>query len=236
MIPPIGLGRTAGGERGADVLRWGAAIVGTDKRKVRLGFVGAGWWATVNHMPLLQARDDVELVAVCRRDPELLKKVADAFSFPVATTDLDELLALDLDGVVVSSPHSAHHEHAKAALERGMHVLCEKPMTLRPEEAWELVDLAAAKGLHLLVPYGWHYKPFVQEAKRWMAEGAVGRIEYALCHMASPTKDFFSGGGRVPSQWEATIAAPDPAPGRSRIWAAATPTARSPTPAGCSFG
>lgn len=181
-----------------------------DKEKVRLGFVGAGWWATVNHMPLLAARDDVAMVAVCRRDPELLRTVAERFGFSVATTDYAELLALDLDGVVVSSPHSAHHAHARAALERGFHVLCEKPMTLTPDEAWDLVDLAAARDLHLLVPYGWHYKPFVQEAKRLMAEGAVGRIEYALCHMASPTKDFFSGGGRVPSQWAASIAEPDP--------------------------
>ena len=38
--------------------------MGKGNGKVRLGFVGAGWWATVNHMPLLQRRDDVELVAV----------------------------------------------------------------------------------------------------------------------------------------------------------------------------
>ena len=35
-------------------------------RKVRLGFLGAGWWATANHMPLLATRDDVEFVGVCR--------------------------------------------------------------------------------------------------------------------------------------------------------------------------
>lgn len=61
------------------------------------------------------------------------------------------------------------------------------------------------------MPYGWHYKPFVQEAKRLMDEGTIGRVEYALCHMASPTKDFFSGGTTVPSQWTPTVAEPDPA-------------------------
>ena len=179
-------------------------------RKVRLGFIGAGWWATVNHMPLLKEREDVELVAVCRRDPVLLRAVAEQFGFPVATEDYRELLEQDLDGVVVSSPHYAHHDHARAALERGMHVLCEKPMTLHPNEAWELVGLAEERGLHLLVPYGWHYKPFVRQAKRLMEDGAVGRIEYAVCHMASPTKDFFSGGGSVPSRWTPSIAEPDP--------------------------
>ena len=179
-------------------------------KKVRLGFIGAGWWATVNHMPLLAERDDVELVAVSRRDPEQLKAVAEMFKIPVATTDYEEIFAHDLDGVIISSPHAAHYEHALAALERGLHVLCEKPMTLHPQEAWELVELARRHERHILVPYGWHYKPFVERAKAIMEAGGVGRIEYALCHMASPTKDFFAGGGTVPSTWTPTIAAPDP--------------------------
>jgi len=188
-------------------------------RKVRLGFIGAGWWATTNHMPLLAARDDVDLVAVCRLGSDLLRVIKDQFGFAVATEDYRELLELDLDGVVVSSPHHLHFEHASAALERDMHVMCEKPMTLRPDEAWRLVELARERGRHLLVPYGWHYKPFVEQAKGWMDSGIVGRVDYALCHAASPTKAFFAGGSTeddtggntVPSQWKPTIVAPNPA-------------------------
>lgn len=183
------------------------AVVG---RKVRLGFIGAGWWATVNHMPILAARDDVEMVAVSRRDPDLLARVKEEFAFQHAMTDYRELLELDLDGVIVGSPHAAHHEHALAALRSGAHVLCEKPMTLDPGQAWELVDEAQSRARHLLVPYGWHYKPFIAEAKRLMDEGVLGEVEYALCHMASPTKGFFAGGGGPPEHWEPTISGPDP--------------------------
>ena len=178
--------------------------------KVRLGFIGAGWWATVNHMPLLAERDDVELAAVCSLGEDRLRQVQERFGIPFATEDVRELLALDLDGVVVASPHDRHHEHASAALARGFHVMCEKPMTLAPDQAWELVDLARERGRHLLVPYGWHYKPFVEQAKALMDEGCVGTIEYALCHMASPTKGFFAGGGSVPSQWTPSLTEPDP--------------------------
>jgi predicted dehydrogenase len=180
-------------------------------RKVRLGFIGAGWWATANHMPILAKRDDVELVAVSRRNPQILAQVRDAFGFQVATTDYRELLEQDLDGVVVSSPHDLHFEHACAGLERGMHVLCEKPMTLEPGQAWSLVETARRVDRHLLVPYGWHYKGFTQRAKAFLDDGAVGSVQYAMCHMASPTKGFFAGGGRPPDQWEPTIAEPDPA-------------------------
>jgi predicted dehydrogenase len=66
-------------------------------------------------------------------------------------------------------------------------------MCTRGAEARELVRLAKEKGLHLLVPYGWHYKPFVQQAKRWMDEGAVGTVQLAMCHMASPIRDLLQG-------------------------------------------
>jgi predicted dehydrogenase len=182
-------------------------------KKLRIGIIGAGWWATFNHMPELAARPDVELAAVCRLGKESLEAIRAKFEIPFATEDYRELLARDLDAVVVSSPHHLHHEHATAALRRGLHVLCEKPMTLDPGEAWELVRLAEANRLVLLVPYGWNYKPFSAEAKRLMDDGAVGRVEYALCHMASPTKEFFGAGGsfEVMSQWQPTLAAPEPA-------------------------
>lgn len=177
--------------------------------KVRLGFIGAGWWATVNHMPQLKQRNDVEFAAVCRLGKEVLQQVQNEFGFAFATEDYRELLAQPLDGVVIASPHRLHYEHAYAALEAGLHVMVEKPMTLRAEDAWRLVELARRNGLHLLVPYGWHYKPFVQTAKQWMEQIGVGKIEYVLCHMASPILELLAGNGDVPAQWTPTLARPD---------------------------
>ena len=163
-------------------------------RKARIGFIGAGWWATSNHMPVLAARDDVELAGVCRLGRQELKQIQDRFGFPYATEDYHELLdQCELDGVVVASPHTLHFEHAGAALEKGLHVLCEKPITTRGADARSLVEIADRNGLHLLVPYGWHYKSFVQRAKALLDEGAVGEIEFVLCHMASPIRPLLRG-------------------------------------------
>jgi predicted dehydrogenase len=166
----------------------------TTPRKARLGFIGAGWWATANHMPILAQQDDVELTAVCRLGTDELKQLQDKFGFRLATESAAELVAYPgLDAVVVSSPHTLHYEHARLALEQGLHVMCEKPMCTQAAHARELVRLAREKSLHLLVPYGWHYKSFIQMAKRWMDDGAVGRVEYVLCHMASPIRDLLQG-------------------------------------------
>src|SRR4051794_28671265 len=163
-------------------------------RKARLGFIGAGWWATANYMPLLAARDDVEMAAVCRLGRDELRRVKDHFGFAFATEDASELVAQPgLDAVVVASPHTLHHQHARLALQRGLHVMCDKPLCTRGEDARELVALAKEKGVHLLVPYGWHYKPFVQAAKRWLDAGRIGQVQFALCHMASPIRDLLLG-------------------------------------------
>ena len=164
------------------------------QKKARLGFIGAGWWATSNHMPLFAAREDVELVAVCRLGQTELAQVKERFGFTYATEDYHDLLAnCELDGVVIASPHTLHHQHASAALEAGLHVMCEKPMTTRAADARDLVHLAEKHNRQLVVPYGWHHKPFIQRAKALMDEGAIGEIEFALCHMASPIRALLSG-------------------------------------------
>src|SRR5262249_31266432 len=166
---------------------------------------------------------------VCRLGRAELEQVRDRFGFRFATENAEELVFHPgLDAVVVTSPHTLHYEHARLALEHGLHVLCEKPMCIHGDHARELVRLAQEKGLHLLVPYGWHYKPFVQQAKRWMDEGAVGQVQYMLCHMASPIRRMLQGErmdvSGVSGQAGGVLFEPDP-----RTWA-------DPTLAGGGYG
>lgn len=179
-------------------------------KPVRIGVIGAGWFATSNHIPVLAEREDVELRAVCRLGRAKLEQIQHSFGFSFATEDYHELLEQELDGVIVTSPHNLHYEHARGALERGLHVMCEKPMTLHGREAWDLVELARSRQRHLLIPYGWHYKSFIKAARKMMEDGCVGEIEYVLCNMASPTKEFFTGSvAQVPDKWTPTLSLPE---------------------------
>src|SRR5690606_23304043 len=110
--------------------------------KLRLGVIGAGSWAVSAHLPALAARDDVTFVGVCRKGAEQLFRIKERFGFRVASEDYRDVLAAGVDICVVASPATFHYEHAKAALEAGAHVLCEKPMTVAPAHAWKLVDIA----------------------------------------------------------------------------------------------
>jgi len=163
--------------------------------KVRVGIIGAGSWAASNHIPVLKERDDVELVVACRKGEEPLALLKEQFGFEHVTEDYKSALDHDLDAVVVASPSGFHFEHAKAALESGANVLCEKPFTIDPVEAWELDDLAKNLNRELLLSFGWHYRPIGVLAKKLMEEHGVGNIQHVMVAMGSATRELLKATG-----------------------------------------
>ena len=147
-------------------------------RRVRVGIIGAGSWSNAVHLPALAAREDVELVVVCRRDGRLARETAERFGVAHATDDWQEALRYGLDAVVVSTPPNVHVDQISAALESGAHVLSEKPFAITSEDAWRMVDVSRRTGKHLLIAFGWNYMPLMQGARRLMDERGIGDIEF----------------------------------------------------------
>src|SRR5258708_30022619 len=166
--------------------------------KLRLGGIGAGSWAVASHLPNFAKRsDDVEFVGVCRKGP-LLSKIKDDWGFAMASENYTDVIDAGMDICLVGSPHGLHYEHAKAALESGAHVLCEKPFTVKPEDAWDLVETADRKGLHLVISYGWNYLPWMQEAKTLMEQHGIGEVEQSAVAMASVCRELLANLGDYP--------------------------------------
>ncbi len=180
--------------------------------KVRLGVIGAGSWAVASHLPNLKKRgDEVEFVAVNRLGTELLGKIKDEFDFAIASEDYRDVLAAGVDICVIASPSGLHHEHAKAAMEAGAHVLVEKPVTIDPAAAWDLVETAKRTNRHGVVSFGWNYRPMVREAKRLMTDVGTGNIEHMAIYMSSVTRELLSNTGAYPD------ASPEAVP-EARTW------------------
>src|SRR5687767_9074211 len=135
--------------------------------KLRLGVIGAGSWAVGSHLPNLERwRDDVAFTIVNRRDPAVLARVRDRFGFERSSTDWQDVIAAEPDIVVVASPATAHSSQVLAALRAGAHVLCEKPFTVDPADAWEIVRTADAVERSVVVALGWNFNPMAVEAQR----------------------------------------------------------------------
>ena len=118
----------------------------TDMGKARMGVIGAGWWATQFHIPSLKTYENAELVGIADLKEDKLAKAADYYDIANQYTDHRELLASGVDGVVVAVQHAYHYQVARDALDAGVSVMIEKPMTLRADEAWDLVEQAEKNG------------------------------------------------------------------------------------------
>lgn len=159
----------------------------------RIGVIGAGFWASYQYLPFYRDHPDVELVGAVRKDDAGLDAFRQEFGLEVSTSSVHELLAAGVDGVVVSSPHNLHREHAVAALEAGAHVLVEKPMTVTLADATALAAASEAAGRTVAVAHGWNWSRLSDWAKEALGDGRLGPITSVTGYMSSCLTDLFSG-------------------------------------------
>ena len=169
------------------------------ERPVRLGVIGAGWFASRRHMPDAQRDEEIELTCFCRRDEEARGKLAHHFgiSSAHAYADWEEMLEREpLDAVLIATPNNLHYTQALAALNRGIHVLLEKPMTIDPAEAWDLTERAAGAGLKLGVALNPPFWAHCHRMKHSLAAKEMGELESAAMYWTGNAEYVF---GKAPA-------------------------------------
>ncbi|MBO6675047.1 MAG: Gfo/Idh/MocA family oxidoreductase [Rhizobiales bacterium] len=160
----------------------------------RIGLVGAGWWATFNHIPTVQKSPVADLIAICDLDADRIDQVGETFDIASRYTDLAAMLRQEnLDGLIVSTPHVAHREPAVMGLEAGCHVLVEKPMATTADDGWAIAQAARRAGKEVLVPTGMNFEWFSIKASQWVRDGRIGEVRHAACQMGSALSDLFAG-------------------------------------------
>ncbi|WP_409298885.1 Gfo/Idh/MocA family protein [Peribacillus sp. SCS-26] len=142
--------------------------------KLRIGIIGAGGIAQGRHIPtLIKLHDQVSIEALYDLNPVTSAEAAGKFGIPVIAETYQEVFP-HVDAVVIATPNKYHAEIAIAALNAGVHVLCEKPMALSAEEGEAMMEAAERAGKVLSI--GFHYR-FMKEAiaaKKAMLAGDVG--------------------------------------------------------------
>jgi predicted dehydrogenase len=145
--------------------------------KVRIGIVGTSWWADAMYLPALTRHPlaDVRGVAGGTR-PEHTREFAARWGVPGAYDSLDDMLAAEpLDALVILSPNVHHFPYAMAAIERGLHVLCEKPLALSSTQARQMAEAAERAGVVTMVPFTYRFMPVNRYLKELVDEGYIGR-------------------------------------------------------------
>ena len=144
-------------------------------RTIRAGFVGGGFMAAVHSRAARAAR--AELVGGASSSAGRARDAADRLGLDAAFDSVQALIAdPDIDVVHVCTPNATHAAIARAALEAGKHVICEKPLATSSGDAAALVDLAADRGLVAAVPFVYRFHPMAREARARVAAGDTGRL------------------------------------------------------------
>ncbi len=129
------------------------------------------------HVVALAGHTRARLTAVCDPDDALARAIAQEYGVPAVYADYDAMLeAEELDGVCIATPNLLHAPMARAAIERGLHVLCEKPLTLDTAEARDLLARARAAGVTHATNFSNRPNPAVRYIQDQIESGALGRV------------------------------------------------------------
>ena len=147
-----------------------------DERTLRIAIIGTGRWAKLVHAPGVKSHPRAELVAVCSRTRENVEDMAREFDVPNAITDYRDVIAMDgLDGIVVCTTVLSHRDICMAAIERGLHVFCEKPLGMDLAETRVLTQAAEGAGVKNMVAFTTRFVPHAKYVKQLLDQGHVGR-------------------------------------------------------------
>jgi predicted dehydrogenase len=173
-------------------------------RKPRLGFAGVGWIGRHRMQALLDA-GVADAAGILDLDGDCLREACALAPEAIVCASYEELLVLDLDGVVIATPSAGHAGQSIAALERGLPVFCQKPLGRSGDEVAGVVEAARKADRLLGVDLSYRHLAGMAQAREIVRSGELGRV-YALeavFHNAyGPGKPWFyeraqSGGGCV---------------------------------------
>lgn len=149
---------------------------------IRIGIIGAGKMCQSGHLPAFDKFDDCEIVAICDINEAKLEQMAQRYPDAHLYRDFKEMIDNEeLDAVDICTPNSIHSVAAVYALEKGIHVLTEKPDAINANEA-EKMRLASQKsGKVLMAIRNNRYRPTTKFLKQFISDGKMGEIYAGRC-------------------------------------------------------
>jgi predicted dehydrogenase len=158
--------------------------------RIRVGMIGASWYADGMHLPSLKSHPRAEVAAICSLRHERAAALAEKYAIPQVYIDHKTMFAqAHLDAVVIAAPDDQHFTIVMDALDAGLHVVCEKELALTAAEAQQMADKAAAIGVKNMTFFTFRWLPHTRFLAELIESGYVGRIFH--CHIS-----YVSGMGR----------------------------------------
>lgn len=144
---------------------------------IKTALIGLGYWGP-NLARVLAQAESSSFTACCDLDPVRLDRIARQYPSVRLFNNVSDLLASDVDAVLIATPIATHYELAKRALLAGKHVFVEKPLAGTSAQAHELTAMAHALNRTLMAGHTFVYSPPVVKVKELIDSGVLGQIQY----------------------------------------------------------
>jgi predicted dehydrogenase len=146
-----------------------------DKASIHVGIVGTGFIGPA-HLEALR-RNNVSVIGLAEATPEVAAEKAGALGIEKAYESYEMMLAdPKIDVIHLATPNYLHYPQAKAALQAGKHVVCEKPLATNSRETADLVRIAQETGLVNAINFNIRFYPLAQQARQMVQNGEIGDI------------------------------------------------------------
>ncbi len=143
--------------------------------QLRMGIIGVGGIAQNRHIPtFLKMQEKVTITAISDVNEETAKMVGEKFGIAKVYAHYADMFE-HVDAVTICTPNKFHAEITIAALEAGLHVFCEKPMAMRPDECEAMIAAAEKSGKQLAIAYHYRFMKESVAAKRLVDADEIGR-------------------------------------------------------------
>jgi len=158
---------------------WDAIKSQEETALINIGIIGCGHWGP-NHIRIFSSHPGAKVAMCSDLSDERLQAIKNLYPAVVLTKDYHEILKNnDIGAICIATPTSTHFALTKEALEHGKHVLCEKPLALKPEECLELGQLAEKRKKALMVGHVFVFNPGIVALRDYIQKGELGAIYYA---------------------------------------------------------
>jgi len=154
-----------------------------NNKKIKVALVGCGRISKIHLIALKQNEAQAELVGICDIDPEALQKAAKETGTKPYANIPDLLKYSDADAVILTTPSGLHSEQAIEVAESGRHVICEKPVANRWQDAIRMIKACEKARVHLFVVKQNRFNPMVKNLKQAIDQGRFGKIYLATANI-----------------------------------------------------
>jgi predicted dehydrogenase len=145
-------------------------------QKVKIAVAGAGSFADLWYLPILKRHPSVVVEAICSRKGTNAERLAAKYDIPSSFNSYQEMLEEDIDGVCIVTPNASHHDIAVLAAEKGIHVMCEKPLAMDAGQAYAMWETAERNAIIHGVNFTYRENPAVVRLKELIEEGLIGMV------------------------------------------------------------